>query len=354
MRFISYAQNFEDVMLWRALKHVKNGTYVDVGANDPSEDSVTKAFYDRGWSGINIEPLYSHFVDLNRARPRDTNLRCAAGEQSGELNLWECDVRGWSTADPVVIAQHEATGHVGKFHRVAVRTLSSILDRHSRGDIHFLKIDVEGFEQAVIRGMDFSRHRPWILVIESTRPNAPDEQHEDWEKIVLNNDYLPVYFDGLNRFYLAQEHHELAQHFRLPPNVFDHFVHAHEQTLQDIVAGFLNTGQLNNTSIELESQVMALRAEIDLIYSSQSWHLTRPLRWINHQLKLLIAHGPKERLKAIWRKWSVGRDTRQLPEPAVVAMPDIAAGAPSETVQLSPHVQSIYRQLMAQINASQP
>ena len=43
--FISYAQNFEDVILWRALNHVENGFYVDVGAMDPTEHSVTKAFY---------------------------------------------------------------------------------------------------------------------------------------------------------------------------------------------------------------------------------------------------------------------------------------------------------------------
>ncbi|HZF37393.1 MAG TPA: FkbM family methyltransferase, partial [Blastocatellia bacterium] len=46
MSFISYAQNFEDVMLWRALKHIDRGFYIDVGANDPDLDSVTKAFYE--------------------------------------------------------------------------------------------------------------------------------------------------------------------------------------------------------------------------------------------------------------------------------------------------------------------
>lgn len=53
---ISYAQNFEDVMLWRALKHVKKGFYVDVGAWSPDNDSVTRFFYENGWHGINIEP----------------------------------------------------------------------------------------------------------------------------------------------------------------------------------------------------------------------------------------------------------------------------------------------------------
>ena len=44
MTFVSYAQNMEDVMLWRALKDVDQGFYVDVGANDPNVHSVTKAF----------------------------------------------------------------------------------------------------------------------------------------------------------------------------------------------------------------------------------------------------------------------------------------------------------------------
>jgi hypothetical protein len=56
MPFISYGQNSEDVVLWRALRDIGTGFYVDVGAGDPKEDSVTHAFYERGWSGINIEP----------------------------------------------------------------------------------------------------------------------------------------------------------------------------------------------------------------------------------------------------------------------------------------------------------
>ena len=52
MSFVSYAQNFEDVMLWRALKHIDCGFYIDVGAQDPVIDSVTKSFYDHGWRGV--------------------------------------------------------------------------------------------------------------------------------------------------------------------------------------------------------------------------------------------------------------------------------------------------------------
>ncbi|RQU92579.1 FkbM family methyltransferase, partial [Burkholderia cenocepacia] len=48
MTLISFAQNQEDVMLWRALGHVHNGFYIDVGAADPVDLSVTKLFYDHG------------------------------------------------------------------------------------------------------------------------------------------------------------------------------------------------------------------------------------------------------------------------------------------------------------------
>ena len=74
MTFISYAQNFEDIRLWRALKFFENGFYIDVGANDPTHDSVTKAFYDRGWSGINVEPMQNFHDTLCEPTTRVTSI----------------------------------------------------------------------------------------------------------------------------------------------------------------------------------------------------------------------------------------------------------------------------------------
>jgi FkbM family methyltransferase len=223
---ISYAQNFEDVMLWRALKHVEAGFYIDVGANDPTIDSVTRLFYERGWRGINIEPLRSHIMDLERERPRDINIGAAAGAAIGEIALWECDVRGWATADETVMAQHRANGHSGHSSRVPITTLSAICADHAPHDIHFLKIDVEGFERSVLEGMDLRRFRPWIVVVEATRPNTVEEVHDQWEELVVTAGYRFIYADGVNRFYVACEHSELATAFRHPPNIFDGFVRA--------------------------------------------------------------------------------------------------------------------------------
>ena len=68
---ISYAQNFEDVMLWRALGSVTDGFYIDIGAQSPDVDSVSKMFHEHGWRGIHIDAMASYAEELRRARPGD-------------------------------------------------------------------------------------------------------------------------------------------------------------------------------------------------------------------------------------------------------------------------------------------
>ena len=98
---VSYSQNAEDVRLWRVFRHVENGFYVDVGAADPNVDSVTRLFYEHGWSGINIEPSPC-FETLSEARTRDVNLRVAIGESEGSVPFFlTYPYLGMSTCDSV-------------------------------------------------------------------------------------------------------------------------------------------------------------------------------------------------------------------------------------------------------------
>ena len=228
MTLISYAQNLEDVLLWRVLGHVNNGFYIDVGANDPEEHSVTKAFYDAGWRGISIEPLPSFHQAFLDQRPRDVNLAVAAGSADGELTLYDVPaVRGWASPEESVAELHRAEGHEVAELTVPVRTLASVCAEHVEGEIHFLKVDVEGFEGEVLRGMDFARWRPWVLVIEATLPNSRATNHASWEHLVLAQRYRFAWFDGLNRYYVAEEHGELMAHFGIQPNVFDDYISHH-------------------------------------------------------------------------------------------------------------------------------
>jgi glycosyltransferase involved in cell wall biosynthesis len=111
---------------------------------------------------------------------------------------------------------------------IEMETLHAICERHARDPIHFLKIDVEGSEPDVLAGMDFRRWRPWVVLVEATKPISPDPNYQDWEGIVTEAGYIFAYSDGLNRFYVAREHQELLGAFMHPPNVFDGFVRASE------------------------------------------------------------------------------------------------------------------------------
>ncbi|MCP1831710.1 FkbM family methyltransferase [Bradyrhizobium sp. USDA 4532] len=227
MPFISYSQNLEDVMLWRSLQHVDRGFYIDVGAWDPREDSVTLAFYERGWRGINIEPDTEKRDALVAARPEDLTLGVAISDQPGEHVFYYVPETGLSTLDAEIAKRHQAAGRQIQERTVTVMTLREVCAMHAPQEIHFLKIDVEGLEAAVLASADFARFRPWLVVVEATEPNSPEPTDVTWESALLNVGYGLVYFDGLNRFYAADERaSELAPAFSRPPNVFDDYVSA--------------------------------------------------------------------------------------------------------------------------------
>lgn len=222
--FISYAQNFEDVMLWRALKNVENGFYIDIGAQDPVVDSVSLAFYEHGWRGVHVEPVPYYADKIRQARPDETVIQAAVGHGNTVRRFFEIVDTGLSTGDEHIAQKHRADGLTIHETIIPCLPLCEILDYYRNREIHWLKIDVEGMEEEVLRSWQPSAVRPWIVVIESTLPNTQLETHKKWESLIKDVGYDFVYFDGLNRFYVHQSHQELKAHFNSPPNVFDGFV----------------------------------------------------------------------------------------------------------------------------------
>jgi FkbM family methyltransferase len=254
---VSYAQNFEDVMLWRALGSVAHGFWIDVGAADPDHCSVTRAFSERGWRGVNIEPTAAPFARLQAARPHDVNLNVALGAVKGRLTFYECADTSLSTLDAAVAARNRADGRAVRERVVTVTTLADVCREHAPAALHFLKIDVEGAEAQVLAGADFSAARPWIVLIEATQPLSQIDSSAAWEPAVLASGYRFAWFDGLNRFYVANERwNELGQHFRAPPNIFDGFImHAPDDRVQAELV--LAQAQLRQAREELADARMA-------------------------------------------------------------------------------------------------
>jgi hypothetical protein len=177
-----------------------------------------------------------------------------------------------------------------------METLSSILSRNRVEVIHFLKIDVEGAERAVLSGMDLSAIRPWIILVESTIPNSPIENYLEWESLITSKDYKYVYFDGLNRYYIAEEHDDLRRHFHVPPNVFDDFIQSRIFDLEERIATTarrcseykLVATDAKTRSNSLLTRLGHLENTLELMRSSYSWKITAPLRLIQRAIIRLV------------------------------------------------------------------
>lgn len=261
MSFVSYAQNLEDVMLYRALKHVECGFYIDVGASHPVNGSITKAFYDRGWHGINIESITESFELFQRHRPEDINLNLAVDNHEGEVIFYEVVGRtSLSTTIKAYADRHAQAGYKICTHIIRCTTLDSICSKYNISTVHILKIDIEGGEKALLEGFTFATVRPWVIVIEAVEPNTMVNVSHEWESLILGRNYKLAYSDGVNRFYLAVEHSDLQSYFCYPPNAFDDYiVHSHWLALHELSEERAKVEQINSNLQALENQLSQIQ-----------------------------------------------------------------------------------------------
>jgi hypothetical protein len=238
---VSYARNHEDVLLDRVFPRGRPGFYVDIGAADPTIDSVTRHFYDLGWRGINVVASGSALKAMDDERPRDLNL-AVSGTEAGRATL----------------------------------TLAELFERHVEGAIDFLSIGCSGpggDESEVITGADWRRWRPKVVVVRATEPATFEQAietprllaptHDRWEHLLLDAGYLFAAFDGVNRLYAREEDADLASALKVPVNAMDGYTPATEVQLRRDLEILRNQqvadGVANQT---LRAEYQALAAEL--------------------------------------------------------------------------------------------
>ncbi|MBO0765536.1 MAG: FkbM family methyltransferase [Hyphomicrobiaceae bacterium] len=226
---LSYAQNLEDYHLDLVFRDQADGVYVDVGGGHPVADNVSFWFYLKGWRGLVVEPQEVLADIYKGVRPRDRTVACLAGRTDGEAEFHVVDkLHGFSTV------VHENAAGAAQFGagyttvRKPVRTLAALCAESGLARIDFLKIDVEGAEADAIAGMDFTRWRPRIVVVEAVAPGSMAEAWTAWEPALIAAGYRFAFFDRLNRFYVADEAADLARRFPAEPASWDRGQHLWE------------------------------------------------------------------------------------------------------------------------------
>jgi FkbM family methyltransferase len=337
--FESFSQNGEDVVLWRALHQVANGRYIDVGANDPEIYSVSMGFYNRGWSGITVEPDPA-FAQMQRAkRPRDLMVEAAiTAEDRDAIPFHVVDGTGLSTVDPDIARSHARAGYETHDVEVTTRTMDSILEEAGwRGsDIHFMSVDTEGSERDVLESINFGIWRPWILIVEATAPLSTEPTRKMWEELILDAGYCFCLFDGVSCYYVAEERtaslgealgypacahddystreyreaarerlelaeqvQELAEQVQGIPELVEQVTRWRAQAVNRWATAIATRTELeavraqledlhvtiqelndaiNEERFELHKVIAGLRTQIDELHESSSWKVTRPLR----------------------------------------------------------------------------
>lgn len=171
------------------------GFFVDVGANHPWAGSQSWHLEQRGWHGVLVEPLPGHADVLRRTRTAAVfAVACSSPENAGKTlpfyaagplsGLDRRQMAPW--AEPEVI-------------KVPVTTLDAILERAGApAPIDFLSIDVEGHEIEALRGFDFARWAPRLIVIEDHIANL--NRH----RFLTRNGYRLVRRTELNGWYVPR------------------------------------------------------------------------------------------------------------------------------------------------------
>lgn len=197
----------EDLTIERLLGECNPGFYIDVGANDPFRNSNTHPFYEKGWRGIDIEPMPQYAAMLRQAHPENIVLACAVGAEDKKVILRYPALgdapNQLATVDESIVEHHNRMGLRASWESLEVqqRTLNDILYVYGINSIDFISIDVEGYEAEVLSGLDLSKYKPKVLCIEATLPSTDIPYWDKWEYKVLPY-YKLEHFDGYNRFYV--------------------------------------------------------------------------------------------------------------------------------------------------------
>lgn len=223
MPLLSYAQNFEDIRLWRAFSDVEQGRYIDIGTQDPVRDSVSLLFYELGWRGVHVEPTPTYAAAMRQARPDERVIEAAVSSSPVPITLFEFPNTGLSTGVAEIAAGHREHGFPCREIIVPTVSLASLFDFAGDDFVHWLKIDVEGMEADVLASWGSHAARPAALVIEATAPTSQDQTHTQWYDMVLDRGYSEVLFDGLSRYFIHRDHSHRGDALALSPNVFDGF-----------------------------------------------------------------------------------------------------------------------------------
>lgn len=187
----------EGELVWEFFGRKPRGFFIEVGANDPKNNSQTWFLESKGWDGILVEPLSRFTEALRAARPRSRVFQVACGAP-GHPATAELHVGENSEHSSLQRNRVDADTRYLQTETVRVLTLDELLDEAGQPRLDFVSVDVEGLQLEVLKGFDLARHRPALLFVEDHLLNWDTHFHlrrrgyRLVKRTQLNNWYVPA------------------------------------------------------------------------------------------------------------------------------------------------------------------
>lgn len=145
---------------------------VEVGANQPTA-LTSQSFHleqELGWKAVLVEPNPELAQQARQLRPQATVFECAcvSSDSIGELTFY-IPVTSAGEAHTHAAIEKNIDDHNYAEHRelrVKSKTLNAIIAESGLSEIALLSIDVEGAELEVLKGLDLTKHRPRMILLE--------------------------------------------------------------------------------------------------------------------------------------------------------------------------------------------
>ena len=149
----------------------------------------TADLIDLGWSGIYIDPVKEYCDEAKLAHINNLDrlkiVNIGASDKKEELELF--------LGDSFIPNGHNGDGYEWIGRTTGTDITSVILTAHNcPHDIDIMSIDVEGFEDRVLLGMDFELHSPKLIILEINVIGP------DLISSILGDSYDLIAADGLN------------------------------------------------------------------------------------------------------------------------------------------------------------
>ena len=195
----SYAQWGDDVLVWDHFKGKADGVFLEAGANDPKGISQTWLLEKRGWTGVLVEPVPECCDKLRAERPGSKVFQKALGSPS-QRGILRLAIPEGVSALAAAIPDGGKAGAGDRVIEAELITLTEVLDQAGVKHLDYLSLDLEGMELEALQGLDFSRFKPDVVIVEDRLDSLA--RH----RFMKGVGYKLVRRNGSNNWYVPASH----------------------------------------------------------------------------------------------------------------------------------------------------